>query len=193
MTQFGIANRATPSLPTSTVPKEMEAWTKAVDRWAGGLPFAAIECEVWRSTNQTIATATTTAVVFDTVLQDTGGFVGNLSATVTTSGITIPGQAGGYYIVHGRCIYVKATQIPTLRMLLTYTDLIGTVYIVGENFFTYDAANQFGVADVTAMRSVPPGGVFQLKVRHTSGINETLNANGGNDFMPSLHIARVAL
>ena len=70
---------------------------------AGGTP-AFVGCSLTKSANQSISTATATAVTWDTELKDTDAFH---STSSNTSRITIPAGKAGMYLVTGQLSFAS--------------------------------------------------------------------------------------
>ena len=82
-------------------------------------------CRVYNNADQNVATATFTALTFNSERYDVGGMH---STTTNTSRITIPSGGGGIYHV-GAAIRFASSTAGTTRLLRLY--LNGTTYITG--------------------------------------------------------------
>lgn len=110
------------------------------------------------SENQTIPSATGTAITFDTVEEDTSGFYNSSNPTR----ITIPEGGDGYYIVEGYLVYTPSTT--------GYRDV--AIYLNGSQYTIYR-----GVATdvystpcfITIALKLSAGDYLELFAGHTAG------------------------
>lgn len=142
---------------------------------ATGLKWAApasgssfVGCSLYKSANQSIATATNTAITFDTELKDTDAFH---STATNTSRITIPAGKAGFYLITGQINF--ASNSTGLRQGVIYKN--GALMTIS---FTQGAVNgDWSGGSISQISELAVADYLELFAYQTSGGN--LNINGG--------------
>lgn len=136
---------------------------------SGGAPMA----RVYNSTNFSVATATLTAVTFDSERYDIGSCH---STSSNTSRLTVPSGAGGVYAIGG-CVQfaANATGTRSLSIRLNGTTTIGVNSVVSLS------ANAFAIPVLCEYR-LSAADYVELCIYQTSGGN--LNAEAASNYSP---------
>lgn len=126
------------------------AWGDAVRDALEYLARNRPHCRVYRTTNQSIANTTTTALTFDAERVDVGGMH---STSSNTGRITIPTGEGGFYIIGANVQFaINGTGYRQLSLRLNGSTLIGTKSIlattgIAATNLAIEVAYQFAAGD----------------------------------------------
>jgi hypothetical protein len=143
---------------------------------AGGTP-AFVGCSVYKSANQSISTATSTAITFDTELKDTDGFH---STSSNTSRMTIPSGKAGFYLVTGQVNYasnasgVRAGELRKNGSFVTYA------------YISAPTNGDWTSGCVSHIIELAVADYVELFAYQTSG--GSLNVNGGDTYGANFQI-----
>ena len=140
-------------------------------KWAASPNF--VGCRVFNSAAQTIATATTTALIFNSETFDTNGFHDN---TTNNTRITIPAGYSGKYLIQGSTRYNPNV---TGRREITITLNGGGSIATGE--FTPSASTFMSTPNFT-IASLTAGDYVELKTYQDSGGNLATFGSTDNTF-----------
>lgn len=136
------------------MPKADKVKLDAYPDFADLEPANPVRARVFRSTNQSIATSTVTAITFDTVRVNNSGYTGGAAPWVVGSAtrLTVPTGGAGFYAIGAGVLWASATggnrRLVQLRINGT-TVIAADEKTSGSYFPTHAFATRYQLADAS--------------------------------------------
>jgi hypothetical protein len=127
-----------------------------------------VGCRLRRAANQSINSATTTSISWDTEDEDTDGFI-----AVTASTVTIPTGLGGLYAITANCDFQGTITGAAASVSIAPTSGI-TGYPVDLVSYIDASTNDRGVIGVVI--PLLAGDTFVVQCRHVTGSAQNIKA-----------------
>ena len=132
---------------------------------------SAIGCSLTKSSDQTVPTATHTAITFDGEDYDDGGMHNN---STNTSRITIPTGEGGVYVFTGSA---EIEQLDDGKHILVYFRKNGTTALDGRGRYWAGSNNVYPSPTFSKIVKLSAGDYVELMVEHSQGSDLSVRAS----------------
>lgn len=137
-----------------------------------------VGCRLFNTGGQTISSATTTAILFDSEAFDTDNFH---STSTNTSRITIPTGKGGYYLVQGSFMIDGTSSWSRIGLYRNGSTML-------LNLESGNATTGTNTRTLNFIGNFSAGDYLELLVRQNTGSNQTLWGNTAYDGNPNFQI-----